>query len=136
MKSGSCRENTVGRCALTDALQLWTLHPISTMPELNHDRILEEAASLEQLRKGGVLKTVGKVLLWVELVPLVFLYTSWRAGSDLLIWWAVIEGVLGLTLYVVGARKRADALLRLGVVSPAGPAPELEFDTEQKRRTS
>ena len=121
---------------MTDALQLWALHLNSTMPELNHDRILEEAASLEQLRKGGVLKTVGKVLLWVELVPLVFLYASWRAGSDLIPWWAVIEGVLGLTLYVVGARKRAHALVRLGVASPAGPAPEFEFDTDQKRRTS
>jgi hypothetical protein len=72
------------------------------MPELNHDRILEEAAALEELRKGGVLKTVGKVLLWVELVPVAFVYMSIRAGVGLIVWWAIIEGVLGLALFVVG----------------------------------
>jgi hypothetical protein len=104
------------------------------MPELNHDRILEEAAALEELRKGGVLKTVGKVLIWVELVPLAFLYMSLRAGSELIPWWAILEGALGLGLYLVGARKRSRALIKLGVVSPPGPSPELEYESEQKRR--
>jgi hypothetical protein len=82
------------------------------MPELNHNRILEEAAALEELRKGGVLKTVGKVLLWVELVPLAFVYMSIRAGAILILWWAVLEGVLGLALFVVGWRKLVHALAR------------------------
>lgn len=115
-------------------LEFLALHPKSTMAELNHDRILEEAASLEELRKGGVWKTVGKVLLWVELVPLMFLYMSLRAGSQLIVWWAIIEGLLGLALYIVGSRRRARALASLGVVSPPGPGPELEYETEQKRR--
>ena len=104
------------------------------MPELNHDRILQEAAFLEELRKGGVWKTVGKVLLWVELVPLTFLYMSLRAGSRLILWWAILEGVLGLVFYVVGSRKRTRALANLGVISPPGPAPNTEFEADQKRR--
>jgi hypothetical protein len=114
-------------------LELLALHPKSTMAELNHDRILQEAASLEELRKGGVWKTVGKVLLWVELVPLTFLYMSLRAGSQLILWWAIIEGLLGLAWYVLGSRRRARALASLGVVSPPGPSPELEYEPEQKR---
>lgn len=105
------------------------------MPELNHDRILEEAASLEELRKGGVFKTVGKVLLWVELVPLAFLYMAMQSGSRLVLWWAVVEGVLGLTLYVIGARKSSHALSKLKVVSGEGPAPKIEFEAEQNRRS-
>jgi hypothetical protein len=115
-------------------LQLLALHPKTTMAELNHDRILQEAASLEELRKGGVWKTVGKVLLWVELIPLMFLYMSLRAGSQLILWWAILEGLLGLALYILGSRRRARALVRLGVVSPRGPSPELEYEAEQKRR--
>lgn len=115
-------------------LEFLAAHPKITMPELNHHRILEEAASLEELRKSGVSRTVGKVLLWVELVPLTFLYMSLRAGSQLILWWAILEGVLGLVLYVVGSRRRARALANLGVVSPPGPAPDLEYEAEQKRR--
>ena len=106
------------------------------MPELNHDRILEEAAALEELRKGGVLKTVGKVLLWVELVPLAFVYMSIRAGVGLIVWWAVIEGVLGLALFIIGWRKRVRALAKLGVVSQTGPTPDWEYEAEQKPRVS
>ena len=106
----------------------------SVMPELNHERILEEAAALEELRKGGVLKTVGKVLLWVELVPLAFVYMSIRAGARLILWWAILEGVLGLALLIVGWRKRVHALAKLGVVSRTGPTPEWEYEAEQKPR--
>jgi hypothetical protein len=106
------------------------------MPELNHDRILEEAAALEELRKGGVLKTVGKVLLWVELVPLAFVYMSIRAGVGLIVWWAVIEGVLGLALFIVGWRKRVRALTKLGVVSQPGPTPDWEYEAGQRPRVS
>jgi hypothetical protein len=106
----------------------------SVMPELNHERILDEAAALEELRKGGVLKTVGKVLLWVELVPLAFVYMSIRAGARLILWWAILEGVLGLALLIVGWRKRVHALAKLGVVSRTGPTPEWEYEAEQKPR--
>jgi hypothetical protein len=106
------------------------------MPEINHDRILEEAAALEELRKGGVLKTVGKVLLWVELVPLAFVYMSIQAGAKLIVWWAILGGVLGLVLFVAGWRKRVHALAKLGVVSAGGPTPEWEYEAEQKPRTS
>lgn len=106
------------------------------MPELNHDRILEEAAALEELRRGGVLKTVGKVLLWVELVPLAFVYMSIRAGVSLILWWAVLEAVLGIALFVLGWRKRTQALARLGVISRTGSTPGWEYEAEQKPRAT
>ncbi len=106
------------------------------MRGLNHDRILEEAAALEELRRGGVLKTVGKVLLWIDLVPLAFVYSALRSGSQVIVWWAVVEGVLGLALLIAGWQKRVHALTRLGVVSRSGPAPEWEYEAEQKPRTS
>lgn len=104
------------------------------MPELNHDRILEEAAALEDLRKAGVLKTVGKVLLWVDLVPLSFLYMALRAGSQLLPWWVVVEGVAGFVLVLIGQRRWTLALIRLGAASRPGPSPDAEFEAEQKPR--
>jgi hypothetical protein len=105
------------------------------MPGLNHDRILEEAAALEELRRGGVLKTVGKVLLWLDLVPLAFLYSAIRSGSQLIPWWLGAEGVLGLVLLITGWYKRGEALDRLGVISRTGPAPDWEYEAEQKPRS-
>jgi hypothetical protein len=117
-------------------LSCWLRILKDDMPWLNHDRILEEAAALEDLRKGGVLKTVGKVLLWVDLVPICFLYMALRAGSMLIPWWAGVEGVAGIVLFLAGSRRRSLALDKLGLASRPGSAPEVEFEAEQKPRTS
>ncbi len=40
--------------------------------------------------------TVGKVLLWMDLILVCFVYAGLRTGSHLFLWWVLGEGLLGL----------------------------------------
>jgi hypothetical protein len=76
------------------------------MPGTNYFRLKEEA-SFGQRSLGAVLVTVGKVLLWMDALLLMFVYVGLRSGSGLWLWWVVIEGVLGFTLLAAGIYIRA-----------------------------
>ena len=76
------------------------------MPETNYIRLKEEV-SFGQRRLGAVLVTVGKVLLWMDLLLLIFVYVGYRSGSTFWLWWVVIEGVLGIVLLGLGIYLRA-----------------------------
>ena len=76
------------------------------MPETNYFRLKEEA-SFGQKRLGAVLVTVGKVLLWMDALLLIFVYVGLRSGSEMWLWWVAIEGVLGFVLLAVGIYLRA-----------------------------
>ena len=71
------------------------------MPGINYFRLKEEA-SFGQRRTGAVLVTVVKILLWMDLLLLIFVYVSLRNGSQFWLWWVVIEGVLGFVLLAIG----------------------------------
>jgi hypothetical protein len=55
---------------------------------------------------GSVLMTVGKLLLWTDLIFLSFVYAGVKGGSYLYTYWTVIQGLVGLTLLTVGRIKR------------------------------
>lgn len=76
------------------------------MPETNYYRLKEEA-SFGQRHLGAVLVTVGKVLLWMDVLLLIFVYVGLRGGSDFWLWWVALEGVLGFGLLGVGMYIRA-----------------------------
>ncbi len=59
-------------------------------------------------RRGMVLITVGKVLLWMDFLLLAFVYVGLRSGSEMWLWWVLGEGILGLVLIEIGTRKRGD----------------------------
>ncbi|HKV78087.1 MAG TPA: hypothetical protein VJP02_08115 [Candidatus Sulfotelmatobacter sp.] len=77
-----------------------------------------EAAALEKQRQGAVMMTVGKVLLWMDLILVCFVYAGLRVGSHLFLWWVVAEGVLGFALVGVGSHKKADAQRKLAARAP------------------
>ena len=56
--------------------------------------------------KGTVLMTVGKLLLWTDLIFLAFVYCSIKSGSLVYPLWFVIQGAVALTLLIVGRIKR------------------------------
>ncbi len=56
--------------------------------------------------KGSVLMTVGKLLLWTDLIFLSFVYAGVKGGSYLYTYWTVIQGLVGLILLTVGRVKR------------------------------
>jgi hypothetical protein len=55
---------------------------------------------------GSVLMTVGKLLLWTDLIFLSFLYMGVKGGSYLYTYWTVLQAAVGLTLLIVGRVKR------------------------------
>ncbi len=67
---------------------------------------IEEAAMAGEERVGSVLMTVGKVLLWFAFILCSFVYVGLRSGSHMWMWWVLGEGILGLTLLIIGAHKR------------------------------
>jgi hypothetical protein len=79
------------------------------MLEIVEQHIQREVDALEEQRRGAVIVTVGKVLLWVDLVLACFVYVGLRAGSHLFLWWVLGEGLLGLALMGVGSHEIANA---------------------------
>jgi hypothetical protein len=66
----------------------------------------EEAGIVDNQRRGSVLMTAGKVLLWMDLIPLIFTYVGLRSGSHFWLWWLIAEGVAGILLVAIGSAKR------------------------------
>ena len=56
--------------------------------------------------KGAVLMTVGKLLLWTDLIFLSFVYSGIKGGSLLYTYWFLLQGLTGLALVVTGRVQR------------------------------
>jgi hypothetical protein len=56
--------------------------------------------------QGSVLMTVGKLLLWTDLIFLTFVYSGIKGGSHLYVYWFLAQFVLGGTLLGIGRYKR------------------------------
>ena len=94
------------------------------MPEIGEEIIQREVEALEEQRHGLVLMTVGKVLLWMDLLLACFVYSGLQVGSHLFLWWVLGEGLLGVGLVVVGSHKRSGAREKLAQLAPSPhPAP-------------
>jgi hypothetical protein len=60
--------------------------------------------------KGSVMMTIGKLLLWTDLIFLSFVYSGIKGGSYLYLYWTVIQGFIGLTLLITGRVKRGSLM--------------------------
>ena len=107
------------------------------MPEIKA-KIERESAAMAERRRAEVAATVGKWLLWMDLLILLFVYTSVRDGSYFFVYWFVAEGVLGVALVAAGAHLRRSANRKLAALEPPGQNPEaLEYDRgEQPNRAA
>jgi hypothetical protein len=56
--------------------------------------------------QGTVLMTVGKLLLWTDLIFMSFIYSGLKGGSYLYLYWTTIQGLTGLILLITGRVKR------------------------------
>jgi hypothetical protein len=56
--------------------------------------------------EGTVLMTVGKLLLWTDLIFLSFVYSGIKGGSYLYTYWTLAQGATGLALLIIGRAKR------------------------------
>jgi hypothetical protein len=56
--------------------------------------------------QGSVLMTVGKLLLWTDLIFLAFVYSGLKGGSNLYLIWFTLQFLVGTTLLIVGRVKR------------------------------
>jgi hypothetical protein len=56
--------------------------------------------------QGTVLMTIGKLLLWTDLIFMAFVYSGIKGGSYLYVYWTLLQGAVGLALLIVGAVKR------------------------------
>jgi len=67
---------------------------------------------MEEVQLGGnethgtVMMTIGKLLLWTDLIFLAFVYSGIKGGSYLYLYWTLLQGVIGLTLLIAGWVKR------------------------------
>ena len=83
------------------------------------------------------MKTVGKVLLWFDLIIVCFAYVSMRDGSYFFWWWFLGEFILGAGFMVYGTHLRSEAGRRLAAMSPTvGVGVDLQNEAEQQRRAS
>jgi hypothetical protein len=103
------------------------------MPNVRPETVREEELLLGRQRLGGVIKTVGKVLLWMELLIVCFAYMSWRDGSYLFWWWFVGEFILGAAMMVYGTHLKSDAGRRLAGMSHTVSVDLAENEGEQRR---
>lgn len=56
--------------------------------------------------QGTVLMTVGKLLLWTDLIFLSFVYSGLKGGSYLYLFWALAQAFVGSLLLGIGRYKR------------------------------
>ena len=55
---------------------------------------------------GTVLMTVGKLLLWTDLIFLSFVYSGVKGGSYLYLYWTLVQALIGGALLGIGRLKR------------------------------
>ncbi len=75
------------------------------MPDVKSLQYKDEV-QIGQARQGTVAVVCGKLLLWVDVLLLLFVFMGIRAGSWFWVWWVLGQGVLGLGLVVAGAWYR------------------------------
>ena len=56
--------------------------------------------------EGTVLMTVGKLLLWTDLIFLSFVYSGIKGGSYMYTYWTLAQGATGFALLIIGRAKR------------------------------
>ena len=66
-------------------------------------------AAMKRGRMGLVLLTIGWVLIFFDLLALLFVFAGLRSGSKFYLVWTIIQGALGLVFILIGNRKRRSA---------------------------
>lgn len=81
-------------------------------------RIERTSAALDAESHGETIITVGKVLLWFNLILICFVMVGLRIGSHLFLWWVIAQGVLGVILVALGIRRKSAGRRTLSALEP------------------
>lgn len=57
-------------------------------------------------RTGSAVMMVGKVLLWMDLLLLAFVYVGLRGGSRMWLYWVIGQALVAVVLLIIGIRRR------------------------------
>jgi hypothetical protein len=72
----------------------------------------KQMTRMEEVQLGGdetqgtVLMTVGKLLLWTDLIFMAFVYSGVKGGSYLYPTWFTLQGLVALALLGIGRARR------------------------------
>ena len=80
------------------------------------------------------MKTVGKVLLWMDLIIVCFVYVGLQSGSHLFWWWFIGEFVLGAGLLGYGTHLQSQAMRGLAALSPSATTADVQDEAEDERK--
>lgn len=76
-------------------------------------RIIDQDMSgIGLARRGSTMAMVGKILLWMDLLLLSFVYVGVRSGSHMWAYWVSGQAILGFLLLGFGIRQRAREMRR------------------------
>lgn len=106
------------------------------MPNVSPIVVRQEELLLRQQRRGALTKTAGKVLLWMDLIIVCFVYVGFESGSHLFWWWFIGEFILGAGLLAYGTHVKSQAGRQLAALSPTAVAESVQDEAEQQRRAS
>ena len=79
------------------------------MPDPEELRPPGVEAAMKRGRMGLVLLTIGWILIFFDLLALLFVFAGLRSGSKFYLVWTIIQGALGLVFILIGNRKRRSA---------------------------
>ena len=78
-----------------------------------------EHKAVEDLQREALTwKALGALLLVFDAIPAVFIFVGLRTGSLLWLYWAAIEGLIGVALVGFGMHRDQQASLAMGSVQP------------------
>jgi hypothetical protein len=76
----------------------------------NYDQEQREMDAMQRdMRLALMLQVTGWTLLAFDGIIVMFIWTGLRAGSSFWLYWAVIEGVLGMALAMAGGHYKSKA---------------------------
>ena len=106
------------------------------MPGYERDQVAIDN-TVENRQLGSVMLTLGWILLWGDAIILSFFFVSLRDGSMFYPIWIAIEGVIGLTLVIMGTRyRRAIGPTKLGRRDLAGIRAQMKQDQAEEDRVA
>lgn len=66
------------------------------------DKVAEEERKIPSEENALGLRMVAWQLLIFDAIPVLFVWDGWRVGSNLWMWWVIVQGTLGLILLAAG----------------------------------
>lgn len=85
-------------------------------PDSERTARMNAEAHFEHL--GLVMRSVGWLLLIFDSIPAIWVLVGLRDGSELWLWWALLEGIVGFVLVVGGNYYKEAAAAQVGVDLP------------------